>query len=153
MAVQRVDRQAVEHTDLGRPQPEPVHAGVDHHVAGAARSDFLPASDLLDRVQARPRGQPQRRLDIVRPDAVQHDEADVLRQIAKRLGFRPGRHEEIAAAGFDQRFRRFARAEAIAVGLDRGAGRDPRALGSQRQLDWIAERSTVRRSGRCMAAP
>ena len=125
MAVQRVDRQAVERIDLGWPQTEPVHACVDHHVAGTVGRDLLPARDLFDGVQARPRSNRPRCLRIVRSDAVKHHQADALRQIAQRLGFGPGRHEKVAAARLDQRFGRLARAEAIAVGFHRRARRHP----------------------------
>ena len=49
----------------------------------------------------------------------------------KLVGFRPGRDEESRGTGLEQRVHRLARADAIAVGLDRraagGAGASPRA--------------------------
>ena len=90
---------------------------------------------------------------VIRADAVKDDQAALSGQVAERLGLGPGRDEEVAAARFDQRLGRLARAKAIAVGLDRRARRYARRdPASQRQFDWIAARSTVRRSGRCMGA-
>ena len=75
MAVQRVDGEAVERSRSRRAKAEPVHAGIDHHVAGAARRDFLPPRDLFERVEARPGARRQRGFGIVRTDAVQHEQA------------------------------------------------------------------------------
>ena len=54
--MQRVDRQAVERARLLRPQPKPVHAGVDHHVARAARGRFPATARPARRVEHRARG-------------------------------------------------------------------------------------------------
>ena len=55
MTVQRVDSQAIQTGDFVGAKAEAIHARVDHHVAGAARCGFLPASDLLNAVQNGPR--------------------------------------------------------------------------------------------------
>ncbi len=110
MAVKSVDLKSAERVHLVRPQPEPVHPRVDHHVAGPIRRNLLPARDLLRRVEHRPRRQAERGLDVIRADAVKHDQARVRRQVAKLLRLRPGRDEEVAAARLDQRLRGLARA-------------------------------------------
>src|SRR5262245_40274192 len=56
MAVQCFDRETFERSRLVRPQSKSIHSGVDHDVARSARSDFLPASDLLHAVEHRPGG-------------------------------------------------------------------------------------------------
>ena len=48
---------------------------------------------------------------------------------SERLRLGPGRNEKVAAARFEQRLGGLARAEAIAVGLDRRSRRNARALG------------------------
>ena len=97
VAVQRLDREAVEHADLRRPETEAVDAGVDHDVAGAPGRDLLPARDLFDRVEAGPSLKLQRRLAVVGPDAVKNDQAGALRQLPERFRLGPGRDEEVAA--------------------------------------------------------
>src|SRR5215218_9302754 len=98
MAVQRLDRESVESVDLGGSKTEAIDAGIDHHVAGAARCDLLPAGDLLDRVQASPRTDAQRSFAVVRADAMKDDQACLIRKVAERLSLSPGGHEEVAAA-------------------------------------------------------
>ena len=60
MAVQRVDREALERADLGGPQSQPVDAGVDHYVARMPGRDLLPSRHLFDGVEARPCADAQR---------------------------------------------------------------------------------------------
>src|SRR6185503_17565998 len=98
--------------------------GVDHHIAGAVWSDLLPSRDLIGRVEAGPRRKTKRGFGIVKSNAVQDHEADAFRQVAKLLGFRPSRYEEIAAPRLDQRLGRLARAEPVGLGLDRRTRRN-----------------------------
>ena len=118
VAVKRVDCETFERTDVGPAQPQPVHARIHHHVAGAAGRDLLPASDLLDGVQAGPRWQLRGGIDVGRADPMKHHQADALRQIAERLGLGPGGDEEVAAARLDQRLGRLPRTETVGVRLD-----------------------------------
>ncbi len=80
-----------------------------------------------------------RRDHVARLDAVQHRQFEVARPGHQRLGLGPGGDEEIAAAGRLQPLHRLARAEPVAVGLDRRAalGRaapmgEPVPVGDQR---------------------
>ena len=107
---------------------------------GAARRDLLPARDLLGGVEARARARRQRRLDIVRPDAVEHDQLRIRGNGAERFGLGPGRDEEVAAARLVQRLHRLARAKAIAVGLDRRARRHAGAVRAA-SASWTEARS------------
>jgi hypothetical protein len=47
MAHANIDLEPVEQRNLVEPQSEPVHPGVDHHVARAIFGDLSPARDLL----------------------------------------------------------------------------------------------------------
>ena len=70
----------------------------------------------------------QRRLAIVGPDAVKNDQAGALRKLSERFRLGPGGYEEVPATRFEQRFHGLARAEAVAVGLDRRARGHSRTL-------------------------
>src|SRR5215217_2897026 len=96
MAVQRLDREPIESVDLDGAKTEAIDAGIDHHVAGAPQRNLLPAGDLLDRVQARPRTDAQRSFAVIRTDAMKNDEACVVGKVAERLSLSPGGNEEVA---------------------------------------------------------
>ena len=102
-------------------RPEPIHASVDHHVARPIRRDRFPARDLFDAVEGGSSVRCQRGFDIVGPDAVENGQARPIRYRAELFRFGPGRDEEIAGPRLEQRRHRFARAKAIAIGLDRRA--------------------------------
>src|SRR4051794_2918623 len=114
---------------MRRPKAKAIHARVDHHVARAVWSNLFPSRHLLSAVEARPSRQAQRGLGVVRTHAVQDDKADALRQVTQLLGLGPGRDEEVAAAGLDQRLCRLTRTEPVAVRLHRGTRRDARMPG------------------------
>ena len=121
MAHQRVDLQPVEQAEIeiGEREAEPVHAGVDHHVAGAA-ARRLPAGDLLRAVEHRTGAGRKRDLHILRPHAVQHAHGKIVAQILlqrQRLG--PGGDEKVAAPRIGKVRQHLPRAQAIAIGLDR----------------------------------
>jgi hypothetical protein len=102
-----------------REEAETVHASVDHHITFAARRDFLPAGNLLGRVEHWASLDGEGRVDIVRPDSVQDDEVRILGHGPELLGLRPGGHEELAALRFVQRAHRLARTKPVTIGLDR----------------------------------
>ena len=82
------------------------------------------------------------------PDAVQHREGEVARPGHQRLGLGPGGDEEVAAAGLLQPFHRLARAEPVAVGLDRrAAGRAAAPVRQPVPVATSASPSSVRRRG------
>ena len=127
MAMQGVDGQAVESGDLSGLNPSrfmPVST-----ITSQARSGryLLPARDLLDRIEAGPRAKRVQRCLVVRPDAVEHDQARAFGQIAQSAS---------ASAQVETKKSRqpassravdcLPRAQAVAVGLDRSArGRRP----------------------------
>ena len=139
MAHQGLDGEPVEQArrDVDRRYAEPVHAGVDHHVAG--QSGLAPARDLLGAVQHGARPALHRHRHVAGQDAVEHAEAEIARPGRQRLGLAPGGDEEVAAAGVLKPFHRLARAEAVTVGLDRRAAgraaaavREPMPIGDER---------------------
>src|SRR4029079_4861038 len=106
---------------------EAVHPRVDHDIARLIGRELLPAADLLWGVEAGPGREGPRRVCVVRADAVEDNDAGAERKRAQGFGFRPGRHEEVAAARLVQRLRAFARAETVTVRLDRRPGGHSRA--------------------------
>ena len=146
MAHQRVDLEAVEAADLVKPQPQPVHPGVDHHVARPPGRDVLPASDLLDAVEYRPRPGGERDLDVARTRSVEHGEVHAVWERAQLLGFRPARHIEGPAAGLEQRPHRPARANSVTVGLDRRSALAARGFGEPAPI--VLERGAVERQSK-----
>ena len=152
MAHQRDEAQVRDHGGqiIAPVQPQPVHAGIDHHVAGAA-ARRPPARHLLRRGKNRPRTGLQCLGHVLRPHAMQDRQADALLQ--QRLQCRrlaPVGHEEVAASRLRQPAQHLVRAQAVAVRLDRRAtgggaalARQPAPVGNER----VAVQAQAQRSG------
>ena len=119
MAVQRVDVETGQQREVARGDAEPVDPGVEHDVAQPPGCRVAPRRDLRGRAQHRHRVAGERDRHFVRLHAVQHRQPRPRRhRQLGRLG--PRRDEEIAATGGGQSIDHRLRAEAVAVGLDRG---------------------------------
>ena len=119
-----VDPEPVERAHLIGPETEPVHAGIDHHIGGAIRSDLLPAGDLLDAVENRAGRRVRSRLHIFGAGPMKNDQRAVIGHGPKLFRLGIGGNEESAAASLVQRLHRLEGANAIAVGLYGRACRD-----------------------------
>ena len=133
--------------DLLRRQAEPVDAGVDHHVAGQA--GVAPARDLLGAVQHRPRRRSSRAANMSRAWTPWSTESSrSLGQGISALASAQVATKKCAAARRLEPLHRLARAEPIAVRLDRRAAfraaapvREPVPVGDER---LAVERETQR---------
>ncbi len=152
MAEQRHDLQPINQFAKVSPpvEAQPVHAGIDHQVAGAT-ARRLPARHLPRRTQHRPRARGQCLRHILVAHAVQDGEVHTVHLRFERCRFAPVGHEEIAAARAFQSLHDAGRTQAIAIGLDRGATgrgaalpRQPAPVGKQRiAIEAQAERSDI----------
>ena len=133
MAVQRFDGQSIERAAqrLLNAQPQPVHAGVDHDVARLPLARFTPALHLFDAVEHRSRREQPRGDHVTRTHSVQDRQRHPRRQRHQRRGLGPSGDEKVAATRRGQMPHHFARAETIAIGLQRRTARRRAALGGQ----------------------
>ena len=114
---------------LGRPQAEPVHAGIDHDVAGPAGAICFQRATCSSGVQARARGQcaallrhRQARRHEARPGS-RSSASCPSASASAQVDTKKSRHPD-----FEERFGRLARAEAVAVRFHRRARRNPGAV-------------------------
>jgi hypothetical protein len=136
MAMQGVNGEAFKAAKIFGAEAKAIHAGVDHHIARlGSEGASLPSRDLLRRYKHGPYAGVH---PVVRTEAVKNRKGTGREEI-EFGSLPPGRHEKIAAASVEEKFRDVFDTKPIGIGLD---GRTRRCSRTMFKMSVVGDQRT-----------